>query len=214
MRLVPPASALELPLAGGEELHERWRYRLQPSETGDERELVEELGRLVERAVTARLDGRTALALSGGLDSRTILSTLLTREPEPLLVSYGVEASDDLRLAEAAAIVAGLPRRSLRLEPGYLARGAHETVWLGEGNVRCFHSHHLALRGIRDDDVRTLLIGFAGDPVFRAYAWSSPGPGRGRRVGVPFAPRGLHRRRPGGDPPHAALRRAAPRRRA
>ncbi len=25
--------------------------------------------------------------------------------------------------------------------------------------------------------MRTLLIGFAGDPVFRAYAWSSPGPG-------------------------------------
>lgn len=185
-KLVPASSTLELPLGGGERLHRRWRFRLEPAPTGDERELAEELRRLTARAVDERLDDDSVLALSGGLDSRTMLAALLGGPHAPLLVSYGVPGSDDLRLAEAVAAAAGFPHRSLPLEPGYLTRGAEESVWLAEGSVRCLHAHHLELRRVRDTDAaRAVLIGFAGDAVMRAYAWTP-------RAGAAKLPAGLH----------------------
>jgi asparagine synthetase B (glutamine-hydrolysing) len=184
VKLVPASSTLELPLAGGERLHRRWRFRLEPSPNGDTGELAEELRRLTASAVAERLDDNTVLALSGGLDSRTMLSALIGDSREVLLVSYGVPGSDDLRLAEAVATAAGLPHRTLPLEPGYLTRGAEESVWLAEGSIRCLHSHHLALRSVRNTDgARAVLMGFAGDAVFRAYAWSP----RSGEVNLPAA---------------------------
>ena len=174
VKLVPASSTLELPLAGEARLHQRWRFRLEPAPNGDTRELAEELRRLTASAVAERLDDNTVLALSGGLDSRTMLSALVSSSRELLLVSYGVPGSDDLRLAEAVADAAGFPHRTLPLEPGYLTRGAEESVWLAEGSIRCLHSHHLELRRVRDTDAaRAVLMGFAGDAVFRAYAWSA-----------------------------------------
>ena len=187
VKLVPASSTLELPLAGSEVLHERWRFRLEPAPSGDTRELAEELRRLTARAVAERLDDNTVLALSGGLDSRTMLSALIGKPRVPLLVTYGVPGSEDLRLAGAVAAAAGLQHRTLPLEPGYLTRGAEESVWLAEGSIRCLHSHHLVLRSVRNTDAaRAILIGFAGDAVFRSYAWSP-------RSGDTDLPAALHR---------------------
>jgi asparagine synthase (glutamine-hydrolysing) len=171
VRLVPAASTLELRLAGGERLHERWRFRLEPALDGDVRELTEEVGRLTAEAVAERLDDHTVLGVSGGLDSRTILATLVGGRSRPLVASYGVPRSEDLRLGAAIARAAGFPHVSLPLRPGYLLDGAEATVRLGEGSVRCLHSHHLVLSGLRTThDVRSVMIGFAGDSVFRAFA--------------------------------------------
>jgi hypothetical protein len=170
VRLVPAASTVELRLAGGERLHRRWRYRLEPARDADERELVEEVGRLTMEAVAERLDERTVLAVSGGLDSRTIVSTLVHGATRPLAASYGVPGSEDLRLGQTIARAAGFPHVSLPLQPGYLLDGAGPTVRLGEGSVRCLHSHHLELSRLRTThDVRSLMIGFAGDALFRAF---------------------------------------------
>jgi asparagine synthase (glutamine-hydrolysing) len=187
VRLVPPASTLEVPLKGSPRLHRRWRFRLEPAADGDHRELVEELGRLTARAVAARIDDDTVLALSGGLDSRTMLSTVLDRTPRPLLVSYGAPGSEDLRLAGAVAAAVRFPHCSIPLDAGYLARGAAETVWLAEGSIRCLHAHHLVLRSVRDAHAaRSVLIGFAGDPILRAF------PNHPREGGAKLAA-GLHR---------------------
>ena len=165
---VAPASTVSIGPGGAVHARRRWRYRLEPAEDGDDAQLLGELARLLEDAVEARLDDATAVALSGGLDSRSIVAALLTLGRAPTAVSYGAPGSEDLRLATEVAARAGLRHLPLPFEAGYLAHGAAEVVWLAEGQVRCFHAHQLALQGLRELGVRSVLIGYAGDVVFRA----------------------------------------------
>ena len=172
--LVPPASTLSIGPGGTVHERRRWRYRLEPAEDGDDDQLLGELARLLGNAVEARLDEATAVALSGGLDSRSIVAALLTLRRAPTAVSYGAPGSEDLRLATEVAARAGLRHLPLPFEAGYLAHGAAEVVWLGEGQVRCFHAHQLSLQRLRELGLRSVLIGYAGDVVFRASPATPP----------------------------------------
>jgi asparagine synthase (glutamine-hydrolysing) len=170
VRLVPQASTLTLSRSGPEVLRERWRYRYEPRPSGDELALRGDLEDLLRQAVVRRLDATTGLALSGGLDSRCLAAVLAEHAPGTPTATYGQVGSEDFVVGARVAERAGLPHRALPLAPGYLARGAAETVWLGEGIVRCFHAHHLALRPLRAEaGIRSLLIGFAGDVVLRGH---------------------------------------------
>jgi asparagine synthetase B (glutamine-hydrolysing) len=167
-RALSPASTLSISSDGEQSVRERWRYRLQPERTGEEGELLPEFARLLEIAVARRLDDSTVLALSGGLDSRSLATIVGRQAPGTVAVTWGVRGSEDFELGALVAGRAGLSHRSLPLEPGWIGRGAAETVWLGEGHVRCFHAHHLALRPVRADHAaRSLLIGTGGDPIVR-----------------------------------------------
>jgi asparagine synthetase B (glutamine-hydrolysing) len=169
VRLVPAASTVRIRASGQERVDERWRYRLEPNGGSDGGDIVDEFGQRLEAAALRRLDASTALALSGGLDSRCLAAILAARAPMTVAASYGAPHSEDLTIGTKVAGLAGLPHLAQPLEPGYIARGAAETVWLAEGHVRCFHSHHLALRLLRSHNgSRSLLIGFGGDPVVRA----------------------------------------------
>jgi hypothetical protein len=173
--LVPPASVLTVSHDGRRRIHERWRYRVEPVDDADEASWLEELGRLLERAVVTRTDDATVLALSGGLDSRC-LAAILAGAGRPLAsVTYGAPGSEDLRIGAEVARRARLPHQSVPLASGYLAAGAAETVWLAEGQIRSLHSHHLVVRPLRTErGAASLLIGFAGDPVMRAFRGFPP----------------------------------------
>jgi hypothetical protein len=169
-RALTPASTLTISSDGGESLRERWRYRLEPERNGEEGELLPKFARLLESAVARRLDTSTVLALSGGVDSRSLATIVGRRAPGTVAVTWGMRGSQDFELGLLAAAGAGLAHRALPLEPGWIARGAAETVWLGEGHVRCFHAHHLALRPVRaEHGARSLLIAFGGDPILRSF---------------------------------------------
>ena len=175
VRLVPQASTLTVSRTGEEELRERWRYRVEPERVDKEAELVAELGRLLELAVLRRLGPRTGLALSAGLDSRSIAAVVSRLAPEVACFTYGAPGSEDLAGGTEIAARAGLAHRALPLEQGYIARGAAETVWLAEGHVRCFHAHHLALRPLREElGLREILMGFAGDVIMRGSKLAPP----------------------------------------
>ena len=115
--------------------------------------------------------GDVGLALSGGYDSRCVGSILRMRAPDTTALTFGQPGSDDLRLGTEVANILGLPHRSARFEPGYLAHGAAETVWLSEGAIRAFHAHHLYLRALfTEDGARGVLINYGGDHVLRTAA--------------------------------------------
>lgn len=167
-RLMPPACTLVVKPDGEELLRRRWRYRLEPEPDGDERELVAEFGRLLDLAVARRLTRDTALALSGGLDSRAVASILRVRAPKAVAITWGTPGSDDLALGTQLAATAGLPHRPSPFPAGFIARGALETVWLTEGHIRCFHVHHRHARSLRaSDGARSMIIAFGGDHVVR-----------------------------------------------
>lgn len=152
---------------GAGDIHRHFRFRVEP-ERMDLEEAIEELSERMVRAVGRRLDGETALALSGGLDSRWLAHEVAALDPATAAVTYGTSRSDELRLAQGVAHRAGLPHRALPLEPGYLAEGAAQTVWLADGSIRCFHAHHLALRRLRAENrTRAIMIGLVGDDTVR-----------------------------------------------
>jgi asparagine synthetase B (glutamine-hydrolysing) len=172
VRIVPQASTLTLDEHGRETVRERWRYRVEPDAEGGLDELVPELGRLLERAVSRRLTRKTGLALSAGLDSRSLAAVVREHAPASLSITYGAPGSEDFVGGAEVARRLGLPHRAIVLDPGYIARGAAKTVWLGEGHVRCFHVHHLHLSGLRAaEGLRSILIGFAGDVALRGFEY-------------------------------------------
>lgn len=167
VRMLPGGTTL---VARGEreELQTRWRLGIDPAADGNEDDLADEFGRVLERAVHDRLTDDTALALSSGLDSRCIAAVLAGSGFGGLAATYGVPGSADLSGGTEIAARAGLRHLKLALEPGYLVRGAPEIVWLDEGRMRCFHAHHLALRALREQEgCRSVLIGLHGDTVVR-----------------------------------------------
>jgi len=164
---LPAAATLTIPRHGPERLVRRWRYRLDPVDDADESEFVDGFATRLERAVRRRHDGRTALALSGGLDSRCVASVLIPFAPDTMALTYGAPGSNDLLLGTAVAAKTPFRHRVAPLSRGYIARGAAETVWLSEGHIRSFHSHHLALRALRRDGARSVFISYGGDHAVR-----------------------------------------------
>lgn len=158
----------------------RWLYALRPAEGSgeDEEELALELERRLRTAVAARWQGRTALALSGGLDSRCMLAALPAIGAETLAVTFGAPNSEDLRLGTRVAEKGGVQHRVLPLERGYVAHGAEAVVWLAEGRKRCFHARQLALSRLRAEaGARAVMMGFAGDDVLRMAPAPQAAPG-------------------------------------
>ena len=183
VNLVPAASALTIDRSGRKRVHTRWRYTLEPEADGDIGEWAAEFGRLLDQAVARRFDASTGLALSGGLDSRSVAAVLKARGENVVALTYGAPGSSDLRLGTQLAEKAGFRHRSAPFPPGYIAAGAAEGVWLSEGDIRCFHVHHLALRQLRQaDDIRSVFNCFGGDHAVRTVggplktggSWSPP----------------------------------------
>ncbi len=168
VRLLPPASTTVI--AGGDvRTLDRGRYRLRPAAQAELDTCIGRFGSLLDRAVLRRHDADTGLALSGGLDSRCLATIVARRWPGSHAFTFGAAGSEELERAAAVARLTGLPHTITTLPEGYVARDATETVWLTEGQIRCFHSHHLALRSVRrEHHVRSLLVGYAGDVVVRA----------------------------------------------
>jgi asparagine synthetase B (glutamine-hydrolysing) len=166
VEVLPPATTATI-TASGVTRKRRWRYELGPEPLRDEREWVEEFGRRLDSAVLRRLDAATAVTISGGLDSRCVALSMLRQGLRGPAVSYGASGSGDLSIGADVARIAGFAHRSLRLEPGYIAHWAAEAAWLYEGRFRALACHHLSLCALRDDGVRSILIGFSGDDVLR-----------------------------------------------
>jgi len=165
LTLLAGGTTLRITPAGREE-RRRWRYRIAPDSAGDAEVWADELETLLDAAVARRLGG-VGLALSGGYDSRCVASLARVRGLNITALTYGARSSRDLQLGAETAAALGIAHRTVPLEPGYIARGAAETVWLSEGAVRAFHCHHLALRGLRADGADAVFICYGGDHVLR-----------------------------------------------
>lgn len=168
VRLLPPASTTVIGPTGLRTI-DRGRHLVSPARRADVAESVSTFARLLDSAILRRRESATALALSGGLDSRCLASIVGVRWPASRSFTFASRGTEESDYAARVAAAADLEHHLLELEAGYVARGAAETVWLSEGQIRCFHSHHLALRELRPRfGVTSLLVGYAGDAVVRA----------------------------------------------
>lgn len=100
-----------------------YRYLPSPSNSAEEPALIDELGAIIDRIILramARANGAPIwVPLSGGLDSRLVLSKLVEHGYDRLQsFSYGVRGNHEAALARRMARRLGVPWFHLRARPG------------------------------------------------------------------------------------------------
>ena len=131
---------------------------------------LDECSRLFARAVTARTSGAgTALLLSGGLDSRTILAFC----PEPraqLALTYGAPESLDATIAARVAATAGCVHESDDYGDGrWVEEIAPLYLRLTDGAQSVIHGHGLTTVARVRDRVDAVLTGWGGGTIIGGY---------------------------------------------
>ena len=102
---LPPAVTDTIGESGEIRRTRRWRFELAPEPLADPREWVAEFGRQLDRAVARRLNPATFVTISGGLDSRCVVLSLVRQGLESFTVTYGASGAAILRTERP------LPRR-------------------------------------------------------------------------------------------------------
>jgi asparagine synthetase B (glutamine-hydrolysing) len=148
---------------------------LTPRPEPDERvdELAEEFAGAMRRAVARRTQpalGRSAIALSGGLDSRTVLCSVASREDTFAFSCFDTE-NDEFLIAQAIAREARVKFIPLRRSPDYYSDHAALGARIS-GGMGCIASNHfLGFRQqLRDLGAANLLTGCYCDYLFKGLA--------------------------------------------
>lgn len=156
-----------------------WRLEEQVTPLGGGPALLDEIDDRFCRAVNRRL-GETehlGLALSGGLDARSILGVIDHQQVKLKTINYGIEGSLDHRCAAEMAKIVGCPHVNHVLDAQFLAnyrRHLEEMVRLTDGQYlsQCIIMPTLPV--YRELGIEVLLRGHAGELMHmrKAYAYS------------------------------------------
>jgi asparagine synthetase B (glutamine-hydrolysing) len=166
VRLLPPGTYLRAGPSGVSQT----RYFTQFFQADTQRDWdaeLEHMGALLTRAVerTHRAATRIGVPVSGGLDSRTILSLSPDREHVPSF-TFGNRGCRDIRFGAAIARALGSPHVSLVTDPSYLERELRLGVWLTEGEMGATHFHFLPYVEEIARHCEVVLDGIAGGNLF------------------------------------------------
>ena len=143
----------------------------------DRKTYLEALQAEFKQAVGRALSGTVpiGLSLSGGLDSRAILSATNRRAPSIQTYTLGVAGCADQVIAERLARIAGTRHRFFELDHSYLRdflANMAEMVSLTDG---MYLSHGLseipAIRFLRQTDIGVLVRGHGGELAKAHLAW-------------------------------------------
>ena len=158
--------------------HFSFSYRGNASTSEDEmaQALANALRRAVQRRTLPRF-GVTGVALSGGLDSRTIMACSNRATKRFAFCCYD-EPNREFRTAEAVARSSAVRFLALRRAPEYYADHAESGVRISGGMGSFANNHFLgALTYLKSEGMQQLLTGcycdylFKGLPLNRRYHW-------------------------------------------
>ncbi len=170
IELVPPASILTFDLKKskvGIEHYWSWNEINPMKGAIDERELIEELGRLFKQSVRKRVNNneRIGIALSGGLDSRAILAAV-PEDYKPLhTFTFGQEGCDDIKIARKVSKIKGAQYHALELNSNNWLMPRTNGVWKSDGLLNLLHMHGIEFYDEYKSCTDFNLDGFAGDLV-------------------------------------------------
>jgi asparagine synthase (glutamine-hydrolysing) len=157
VRLLPPASLLRLQ-DGKTEIRRYWQLRYHEDEHPQfNLDDLADCGLDLLRSSVRRRTGSSShisIMLSGGLDSRAILS-LATESPVDVeTYTHGAPGCWDEQIAsQVVTFFPEVRHRFLPIDPDTIAQNAHRAVWLSEGMSPCTNSfmvtnaHEIAQRG-------------------------------------------------------------------
>jgi asparagine synthase (glutamine-hydrolysing) len=179
VRLVPPGSILTFDRLSGECRieHQRRIADLFSHGDGDRATYLDRTADTFGQAVARSLSGRHrfGLSLSGGLDSRSILSAVNGQAGSVTTLTLGVKGCADEVIARELATIAGVTNRFRPLDGEYLGDfipGLRRLVSLTDG---MYLTHGLtelaALQLVQDAGVDVLVRGHAGELAKTSLAW-------------------------------------------
>jgi len=157
---LPPASLLVC--SNGElSVKQYWHFKFQEEHVREEDYYADHLVRIFRKAVERRMKGnhRIGVNLSGGLDSRSIV-TAIDKKYYPIhTFTYGVKDGDEARIAEKVAEKLGSKHRFFELKRNYLVHFAEIGVYLTDGMCNCFHFHWMSLLRQMKEDIDVVFHG-------------------------------------------------------
>jgi asparagine synthase (glutamine-hydrolysing) len=179
VRLMPPASTLTYSCDGGSPIIESY-YPLARLFRSSARNratyldsVVQAFSRSMDRAV--RGPHRYGLSLSGGLDTRVILSALDRRRCRVATFTLGGKGCADEVIADQLARMAGSDHHFVALDDGYLGDLLPPAQRMASLTDGMFVSHGFtemrALQAFEDADFSVLLRGHAGELAKTSTAW-------------------------------------------
>ena len=142
-----------------------WHYT--PKETSLA-EITNQFATLFENIVKEQLDGRKALlALSGGLDSRTLAVALKRIGAHVHSYSYGFEDnSDETKYGKEIARVAGWTFDDLKIPKGYLWDKIEKAFEINLGYAEFTHPRQIAVAEELSKKGDVFMLGHWGDVLF------------------------------------------------
>lgn len=146
-----------------------WSWDEIKSLTGklDENEIADQLGKLFIDAVErqSREGELVGLPLSGGLDSRAVLSAMLDRGFSIHTNTFGKEGCDDIRIAEMVAKEAGVVHHIFKINSENWIGQRLSNIWWTDGQFNFEHMHTTVNSESLRDYYLIGMSGFLGDAV-------------------------------------------------
>jgi len=143
----------------------------------DESEYLEDLAKTFKSSIGSCLEGDldVGVSLSGGLDSRAILSAIDCRERSIATYTLGVEGCADQVIADKISKLLGTKHRFFELDDSYLGEflpNLREMVSLTDGMYLTHGlTEMLALKFIDEMGFQVLLRGHGGELAKTSLAW-------------------------------------------
>jgi len=143
IKLLPPASIFTY-YNNRIEIKQYWNWnQIEKTGTMDEDEIVEKLGKLWIQAVERRMHGkkRIGLTLSGGLDSRAIVSAIDTKYYPVKAITWGIRGCDDYKIAKKVCERLGIKHHFVEMNAKKWFSGIEKTVYVTDGHYNVIHQH-------------------------------------------------------------------------
>ena len=153
-----------------------FEFAFEPEDASNLDGIAEELGSAIESSVRKRslpMFGKCAIALSGGLDSRTVLGAIKDRS-NIVAVSFFDEENYEFRIAQRIARAAGIDIIPLKRDFDHYGKSSEACIKIGCAMGECFNNHLLGFReNFKQHGIQNTLTGFYFDYLFKALALDS-----------------------------------------
>ena len=167
IKLLPPASIFTYSNAKSE-IKQYWSWnQIKKIDVIDEEQIIDELGRLWLQAVDRRMQGTVKIGalLSGGLDSRAIVSAIDPKHFPIHTFTFGKKGCDDYTIAKRVCDELGIKQHFVEINAEKWFSGIEKTVWTTEGFLNVIHQHTCDAFDEMKEYVDINLSGYLGGAV-------------------------------------------------
>jgi len=131
----------------GMSIEQYWDFHYKPDYEKSEDEFVDELIVVFKKAIRVRMedDVRYGVALSGGLDSRTVLGAIdRDKRKDTVTITFGVPGCNEGKIAKSVSFTAGSKHIFLPIDPDeVLTPYTEKVVYFTEGAIPIHISHQV-----------------------------------------------------------------------